>query len=62
MLATVLQQGDWVTTDTGQVGRIVHINRLTLFVAIPTPDGNDRIDGYLESQLTLSDQAEVRPL
>lgn len=28
-----LQPGDWVQTDSGEVGRVVHISRLTVFVA-----------------------------
>ena len=62
MLAVELQRGDWVTTDQGQVGRIVHINRLTIFVAFSIPDGDERIDAFLESQLTRTNPPFDRPL
>src|SRR3954463_13811142 len=46
-----LQTGDWVKTQAGEVGRIVHISRLTVFVAIADHPNADRVEAYLESQL-----------
>lgn len=46
-----LQRGDWVKTESGQVGKIAHISRLTVFVAFDDA-GNERVDAFLESQLT----------
>jgi hypothetical protein len=47
-----LKAGDWVKTQSGEVGKVVHISRLTVFVAIPDPPKPDRIEAFLESQLT----------
>jgi hypothetical protein len=46
-----LQPGDCVKSLAGDVGKIVHISRLTVFVAIPVPEKVDRIEAFLESQL-----------
>ena len=47
-----LQCDEWVRTETGEVGKVVHINRLTVFVAVMVPGEADRIEAFLESQLT----------
>ena len=47
-----LQVGEWVKTESGEVGKVVHISRLTVFVAHLVPCKEDRIEAYLESQLT----------
>ena len=47
-----LQAGEWVKTESGEVGKVVHISRLTVFVAHLVPCKEDRIEAYLESQLT----------
>ena len=47
-----LKRDDWVKTDSGEVGKVVHISRLTVFVAHLVPCKEDRIEAYLESQLT----------
>ena len=47
-----LQAGEWVRTESGEVGKVVHISRLTVFVAIPDPPKPDRVETFLESQLT----------
>jgi len=52
-----LQAGDWVRKDSGEVGKVVHISRLTVFVAISVPGKPDRILAFLESQLTKVDPA-----
>ena len=49
--AMKLQPGDWVKTNRGEVGKVVHISRLTVFVALPDPPKPDRIEAFLESQL-----------
>jgi hypothetical protein len=46
-----LQPGDWVKTERGEVGKVVHISRLTVFVALPDPPKPDRIEAFLEGQL-----------
>jgi hypothetical protein len=53
-----LQRDDWVKTGEGKVGKIVHISRLTVFVAFAVPGDEDRIDGFLESQLTKVERPE----
>jgi hypothetical protein len=55
-----LQRDDWVKTESGETGKIVHISRLTIFVALPTPPKRDRIEAYLESQLTKVDRPTDR--
>ncbi len=47
-----LKAGDWVKTQSGEVGKVVHISRLTVFVALNDHPKPDRIEAYLESQLT----------
>ena len=47
-----LKRDDWVKTESGEVGKVVHISRLTVFVAIMVPCKEDRIEAFLESQLT----------
>ena len=46
-----LKSGDWVRTESGEVGRVVHISRLTVFVAVPVAGKEDRVGAYLQSQL-----------
>jgi hypothetical protein len=33
--------GDVVRTESGEVGKVVHTTRLTVFVALPTTGGDD---------------------
>jgi hypothetical protein len=51
-----LKLNDWVETESGEVGRVVHISRLTVFVAFPIAGRDDLVQGYLESQLTKINQ------
>jgi hypothetical protein len=46
-----LNPGDFVRTESGEVGKVVHTSRLTVFVALPTRGGVDTVAAYLESQL-----------
>jgi hypothetical protein len=50
-----LQVGDWVRTESGAVGQVVHISRLTVFVSFPEQNKDDTILAYLESQLSKTD-------
>ena len=45
-------------TREGKVGKVVHISKLTVFVAFAVPGDEDRIDGFLESQLTKVERPE----
>jgi preprotein translocase subunit YajC len=47
-----LQSGDWVRTDTGEVGRVVHVTRLTVFVQLESEPNDASLKAYLMSQLT----------
>ena len=47
-----LQEGDWVRTETGEVGKIVHIYRLTAFVDFKGQMKDQDIKGVLLSTLT----------
>ncbi len=47
-----LKRDDWVKTESGEVGKVVHVSRLTVFVAHLVACKEDRIKAYLESQLT----------
>jgi hypothetical protein len=62
MLAVELQRGDYVRTEKGEVGKVVHISRLTVFVAIPVSGTDDRIDAFLEGQLTRVNLPHAQPL
>jgi hypothetical protein len=46
-----LQRGDQVKTESGEVGLVVHISRLTVFVAFSMRGQADRVDAFLESHL-----------
>ena len=50
-----LQPGDLVQTDSGDVGKVVHISRLTVFVAFAVPGKEDIIRAFLESEITKVD-------
>ena len=47
-----LQTGTWVKAERGAVGKIVPIGRLTAFAALPEGPKPDRVEAFLESQLT----------
>jgi hypothetical protein len=47
-----LKRDDWVKTESGEYGKVVHISRLTVFVAVMVSGKEDRMEAYLESQLT----------
>ena len=47
-----LKRDDWVKTESGETGKVVHISRLTVFVAIMVACKQDRMEAFLESQLT----------
>jgi hypothetical protein len=53
-----LKRDDWVKTESGEYGKVVHISRLTVFVAISDPSKPDRVEAYLESQLTKIERPE----
>jgi preprotein translocase subunit YajC len=46
-----LQPGDCVKTESGEVGKVVRVSRLTVFVAIPERGKVDSIKAFIESQL-----------
>ena len=46
-----LQRGDWVRTQSDEIGKVVHISRLKVFVALPNYPKEDRVEALLESQL-----------
>ena len=50
-----LNAGDCVRTESGAVGKVIHVNRLTVFVAFAMPPTAHDIKAFLESQLTLID-------
>jgi hypothetical protein len=43
---------DGVKTESGGIGKVVHVLRLTMFVAVTDPPSPDRDEAFLESQLT----------
>jgi preprotein translocase subunit YajC len=47
-----LQPGDYVKTQSGDIGKVVQVSRLTVFVAFPVPGRADLVQAYLASQLT----------
>ena len=55
-----LHVGEWVKTESGEVGKVVHFSRLTVFVAIPDPPKPDRVEAFLASQLTKVEPPEPK--
>ena len=53
-----LKPGDWVEADTGDIGKVVHISRRTVFVAIAIPGMDDVVETYLENELTKTERPE----
>jgi hypothetical protein len=51
----ILQPGDWVKSTTGEIGKVVHSSRLTVFVSVQVPEQPDNLKAILESQLTKID-------
>jgi hypothetical protein len=47
-----LAKGDWVRTDTGEVGKIVLVNRVSAFILIPAEGKDTTLVSYLISRLT----------
>lgn len=47
-----LKRDDWVKTERGELGKVVHVSRLTVFVALNDYPKPDRVEAFLESQLT----------
>jgi hypothetical protein len=43
--------GDWVRTETGEVGQVVHTARLTVFVRLEGETADATVKAFLESQL-----------
>jgi len=56
-----LQPGDCVKTEAGEIGKVVHISRLTVFVAFALPGQADHVSAYLESQLSKVDASGDQP-
>ena len=49
--------GDYVKTESGDIGKVVHISRLTVFVAFAVPK-SDLMQAYPESDLTKIDRPD----
>jgi preprotein translocase subunit YajC len=47
-----LQPGDCVRIESGEIGKVVHVSRLTVFVALAANNKTDSVKAFLESQLT----------
>jgi hypothetical protein len=58
--AMTLQTGNRVKIQNGEVGKIVHISRLTIFLALPDGPKPDRVEAFLESQLTKTERPDRR--
>jgi hypothetical protein len=61
MSQQTLTPGDWVRAETGEVGRVVHIARLTVFVQLDAEPTNSTLKAFLESQLTKIDPPDHEP-
>jgi hypothetical protein len=46
-----LKRDDWVRTDCDEIGRVVHITELKVFVALPTYPKINRVEAYPEGHL-----------
>jgi hypothetical protein len=51
--------GEWVRTETGEVGRVVYTARLTVFVQLEGEPADATVKAFLESQLTRIEPPEV---
>ena len=47
-----LQKDDWVRTETGLVGKVVLVSRLTVFVEIDAGEDGSYMGTFLLSQVT----------
>ena len=47
-----LKPDDWVRTEKDEIGKVVHISRLTVFVALSNYPKDDRVEAYREGALT----------
>jgi hypothetical protein len=56
-----LKPGDTVKTESGDLGKVVHISRLTIFVALAVPGKEDCVEAFLESQLTKIEPTKGEP-
>lgn len=50
-----LQPGDWVRTESGEVGTVVHMARLSVYVQIQGEPKPESVKAFLLSQLTRID-------
>jgi hypothetical protein len=50
-----LKKGDWVKTDTGEVGRVMMVYQVSAFVEVHSEGEHARVISYLTSQLTKID-------
>jgi hypothetical protein len=50
-----LQPGDWIRAETGEVGKVVHVTRLSVFVQIEGDSKESTLKAFLQSQLTRID-------
>jgi hypothetical protein len=47
----VLQVGEWVKTESGEVGKVIHASRLTVVVALPNPPKPVRVEAMNDESL-----------
>ena len=50
-----LQPGDWVRAESGEVGKVVHTVRLSVFVQVEGQSEESTLKAFLLSQLTRID-------
>jgi hypothetical protein len=50
-----LQPGDWVRTESGEVGTVVHTARLSVYVQVSGEPNPENVKAFLLSQLTRID-------
>jgi hypothetical protein len=49
------QPGDWVRTESDEVGTVIHIARLSVFVRLDGQEKPENVRAFLESELTRID-------
>ena len=54
-----LQPGDWVRAESGEVGKVVHMARLSVFVQIEGESKESTLKAFLLSQLTRIDPPQT---
>jgi hypothetical protein len=54
-----LQEGDWVRTEKGEIGKVVHVYRLSAFVDLKGQGNDHELKSFLLSTLTKTEPPKI---